>query len=282
MSFNQEILSGNNPNGANGHDSGNINVGEIERVVCAIAGGALAVYGFRSRTLKGLLLTVAGTALLHRGATGHCNTYDLLGITTNGDNTHGETSEPVAKDIHIEKSITIGKSPSELYSFWRDFENLPKFMAHLESVRCVGLNRSHWIAKGPAGKLVEWDAEVYNEKPNELIAWRSLEGEVTNAGSVRFEDVGERGTVVRVVLNYNAPGGKLSAFVAKLLGGEPGQMIEDDLRRLKQILEAGEIASVEGQPSGRDSEAEPIARTPEPSIENAGDPVKSRAASSLS
>ncbi|HWN09923.1 MAG TPA: SRPBCC family protein [Pyrinomonadaceae bacterium] len=280
MSFNQEILSANNPNSANRDESGNINVGEIERVVCAVAGGALAVYGFRNRTLKGLLLTVAGTALLHRGATGHCNTYDLLGIRTSGDKTRNETSEPVAKDIHIEKSITIGKSPSELYNFWRDFENLPKFMTHLESVRCVGLNRSHWIAKGPAGKLVEWDAEVYNEKPNELIAWRSLEGEVTNAGSVRFEDAGERGTVVRVVLNYNAPGGKLSAFVAKLLGGEPGQMIEDDLRRLKQILEAGEIANVEGQPSGRDSQARP-ARTPETPIENTGEQVKSRAATSL-
>ena len=279
MSFNQEILSTNNTGIR--RESGNINVGEIERIVCAIAGGALAVYGFRNRTLKGLLLTVAGTALLHRGATGHCNTYDLLGITTNNNATAVDAPAPVAKDIHVEKSITIGKSPSELYTFWRDFENLPKFMSHLESVACVTPNRSHWIAKGPAGTRVEWDAEVYNEKPNELIAWRSLEGEVTNAGSVRFEDAGERGTVVRVVLNYNAPGGKLSALVARLLGGEPGQMIEDDLRRLKQILETGEIASIDGQPSGREPGARPLPKTSEPSTDNVVEPAKSRAATNL-
>ena len=277
MSLNQQLLSENHQR----EGAQNINVGEIERIACAVAGGALAVYGFRSRTLKGLLLTLAGTALLHRGATGHCNTYDLLGITTNNDNSTGDTAAPVAKDIHVEKSITIGKSPAELYSFWRDFENLPKFMGHLESVACVTPNRSHWIAKGPAGTRVEWDAEVYNEKQNELIAWRSLEGEVTNAGSVRFEDAGERGTVVRVVLNYNAPGGKLSALVARLLGGEPGQMIEDDLRRLKQILETGEVASIDGQPSGRASGARPVANTPEPSSEKIVEPAKSRAAKGL-
>jgi uncharacterized membrane protein len=269
MSFNEQVLSNNYQ--ASRTDNDGINIGEIERVVCAVAGGALAVYGFRNRTLGGLLLTVAGTALLHRGVTGHCNTYELLGIATNNDGEATATSEPVAKDVHVEKSITIGKSPEELYSFWRDFENLPKFMDHLESVSCVSTNRSHWVAKGPAGKRVEWDAEVYNEKPNELIAWRSLDGEVTNAGSVRFESAGERGTVVKVVLNYNTPGGKLSAFVARLLGGEPGQMIEDDLRRLKQILETGETASVEGQPA-----------EPDQTTENAeSGPEKSRAATSL-
>jgi uncharacterized membrane protein len=236
MSFNQEGLTGDYEGSRT--NTSNINVGEIERVVCAVAGGALAVYGFRRRTLGGLLLALAGTALLHRGATGHCNTYELLGISTT-DEKVDEGAGPVAKDIHVEKSITIDKSPEELYSFWRDFENLPRFMTHLESVTCVSPNRSHWVAKGPAGSRFEWDAEIYNEKPNELIAWRSLEGEVTNAGSVRFEPAGEGGTIVKVVLNYNAPGGKLSALVAKLLGGEPGQMIEEDLRRLKQILETG-------------------------------------------
>ena len=247
MGFSEEVLSDNYQGSR--PDNNNINVGELERVACAIAGGALAVYGFRSRTLNGLLLTLAGTALLHRGVSGHCNTYDLLGITTNNETAVKDTTPPVAKDIHIEKSITIGKSRSELYNFWRDFENLPQFMSHLESVACVTPNRSHWVAKGPAGTRVEWDAEVYNEKPDELIAWRSVDGEVTNAGSVRFDDAGEHGTVVRVVLNYNTPGGKLSAFVAKLLGGEPGQMIEDDLQRLKQILEAGEGTDVTGQQS---------------------------------
>lgn len=254
-----------------------INIGEIERLASGIAGGALTIIGLRRRSIAGLGLTLAGTALLHRGVSGHCNIYELAGIGTNS--VSGEV--PVAKDVHVEKSIVIDKSPEELYRFWREFENLPRFMEHLESVTCTGLNRSHWIAKGPAGKNVQWDAEIYNDKPGEMIAWRSLEGsEIVNAGSVRFTALGERGTEVKVVLNYNVPGGKVSALLAKLLGREPGQMIADDLRRLKQILETGEVATTEGQPSGRDPEAVPykaVAATPRETP--AKQPAKSRAAS---
>lgn len=253
MSLNSEVL----PQSSDKSSSlSGINVGVAERFACAIAGGALAAYGLRRRSAGGLILTLAGAALLHRGGTGHCNTYQALGITTAhaSDHSAGEHDRGVARDIHVEKSIIIDKSAEELYSFWRDFENLPRFMDHLESVNSVGFNRWHWVAKGPVGTRPEWDAEIYNEKPNELIAWRSLEGTVTNAGSVRFEPASdERGTQVKVVLNYNAPGGKVSALLARLFGQEPGQMIEDDLRRLKQIFETGEIATVEGQPAGRDA-----------------------------
>lgn len=252
-----------------------VNIGEIERLASAIAGGALAVYGLKKRSAGGLCLTLAGTALLHRGVTGHCNTYQLLGITTN--NTSSNTAE-VARDVHVEKAIVIDKSPEELFSFWRRFENLPRFMKHLKSVSCSGLNSSHWEAEGPGGKLVEWDAEIYNEKPNELIAWRSLEGaDIVNAGSVRFKSLGVRGTEVRVVLNYNVPGGKVSALLAKLFGSEPGQMIADDLRRLKQILETGEAATTEGQTSGRDPEARP-SRPDDSQTRKEVQPPKSRAA----
>ena len=254
MSLNSEVLSKSSDKSSS---SSGINVGGIERLTCAIAGGALAAYGLRRRSAGGLILTLAGAALLHRGGTGHCNTYQALGITTThaGDHHASEDGRGVARDVHVEKSMIIDKSPEELYSFWRDFENLPRFMDHLESVNSVGFNRWHWVAKGPVGTRPEWDAEIYNEKPNELIAWRSLDGTVTNAGSVRFEPVpGEQGTQVKVVLNYNAPGGKVSALVAKLFGQEPGQMIEGDLRRLKQILETGEIANVEGQTSVRNAE----------------------------
>ena len=152
-------------------------------------------------------------------------------------------------------------------------------MKHLESVTCTGINRSHWVAKGPGGKNVEWDAEVYNEKPNEMIAWRSLEGsDIVNAGSVRFKPLGARGTEVKVVLNYNTPGGKVSAFLARLLGHEPGQMIADDLRRLKQILETGEAATIEGQPSGRDPQAVPYEAGSRKVTEQ---PVKSKAATTV-
>ena len=224
-------------------NSNGINVGSMERWACAIGGGALTIYGLRRRTPGGLLLTLAGAALLHRGTTGHCNTYQAFGITTAEK---GDDAPPIARDVHIEKSITINKPAEELYRFWREFENLPRFMRHLESVSPVSLDRWHWVAKGPLGTRVEWDAEIYNEKPNELIAWRSLEGaDVTNAGSVRFTP-SARGTHVKVNLNYNAPGGKVSALMAKLFGQEPGQMIEEDLRRLKQVLETGEIATGSG------------------------------------
>lgn len=262
MSLYSEVFSSNTTNtshkslSSNGDNRGGVNVGGIERLVCAIAGGAMAAYGLRRRSASGLILTLAGAALVHRGGTGHCNTYQALGISTDHSSDHkgSERGADVARDVHVEKSIIIDKSPDELYSFWRDFENLPRFMDHLESVNSVGFNRWHWVAKGPVGTRPEWDAEIYNEKPNELIAWRSLAGTVTNAGSVHFEPApGERGTQVKVVLNYNAPGGKVSALLAKLFGQEPGQMIEGDLRRLKQILETEEIASVEGQTSGRDA-----------------------------
>jgi uncharacterized membrane protein len=285
MTANSDVLSNNTSEESSASDNANgsgINVGGVERVVCAIAGGALAVYGLRKRSISGLGITLAGAALLHRGAAGHCNTYQALGISTAKNTTH---HADVARDVHIEKSIIIDKSPEELYSFWRQFENLPRFMDHLESVNSVGFNRWHWVAKGPAGVRLEWDAEIYNEKPNELIAWRSLDGNFINAGSVHFEPApGERGTMVKVVMNYNAPGGKVSALLAKLFGQEPGQVIEEDLRRLKQILETGEVATIEGQSSGRHatkisndnaSASQPVTASMTP----ASDAEKSRAAS---
>jgi uncharacterized membrane protein len=133
-------------------------------------------------------------------------------------------------------------------------------MRNLESVTELDGTRSHWVAKGPAGARVEWDAEIYNEKENELIAWRSLENaDVVNAGSVRFQPGPTgHGTFVRVSMNYNPPAGKVGATLAQLLGAEPAQLIKEDLRRLKQVMEAGEIATIDGQTSGRAADAEPI------------------------
>ena len=160
---------------------------------------------------------------------------------------------------HVRKSIVVNKSPEELYSFWRNFENLPQFMPHLESVRQTGANRSHWVAKGPAGSNVEWDAEIINETPNELIAWRSLEGaDVDNAGSVRFERApGGRGTVVKVEFQYRPPAGKIGSIVAKLFGQSPEKQVKVDLLRFKQLMETGVLTLTEGQPAGRASSTSP-------------------------
>jgi uncharacterized membrane protein len=145
--------------------------------------------------------------------------------------------------IEVTESITIKRPRHEVYGFWHNFENLPRFMAHLESVQVLDDRRSHWKAKAPAGTTVEWDAETIEDRPNELIAWRSLpEADVPNSGLVRFKDApGNRGTEVQVELRYQPPGGKLGSLLAKLFGEEPQQQVKGDLRRFKQVMETGEI-----------------------------------------
>lgn len=217
-----------------------VNISSLERWIFGLGGGTLAVYGLSRRSPAGLLLTALGAGLLHRGVTGHCDLYHTLGYNTAESKPQ---SEPVARDVHIETSVTIDKQPSEIYQFWRQFENLPRFMKHLESVKQLSDSRSHWVAKGPAGETAEWDAEIYNEKENELIAWRSLPGaDVVNAGSVRFEPAANGvGTEVKITMNYNVPGGRVTNAAAKLLGQSPEQLIEADLQRLKHLLESSDF-----------------------------------------
>jgi uncharacterized membrane protein len=144
--------------------------------------------------------------------------------------------------IHVVRSITVNRFPEEVYRFWRDFENLPRFMAHLDSVTVKG-RRSQWRAKGPAGTTIEWEVEIVGDRPNEFISWASCSGaSVENEGFVSFlKAPGDRGTEVRVELQYRPPAGALGAAVAKLFGREPGQQIAGDLRRFKQVIETGEV-----------------------------------------
>jgi uncharacterized membrane protein len=157
--------------------------------------------------------------------------------------------------INVKKTIVINRPANELYREWRDFQKLPGFMKNLESVEVTTDNRWRWTARGPAGKTIQWDAEIVDDKPGERIAWRSLEGaDVNNSGSVRFEPApGERGTLVNVEMQYSPPAGVLGAAVAKLFDRAPEQEVEEDLRRFKQMMETGEIITTEGQPAGRSS-----------------------------
>jgi uncharacterized membrane protein len=159
------------------------------------------------------------------------------------------------RGVNVEEVVTINAPAAQLYRFWRNLEQLPRFMDHLVSVREYDERRSHWVAKAPGRRTVEWDAEIINEIPGELLAWRTLEGsDVVSAGSVRFKPASHgRGTEVHVRLQYDPPAGKLGATVAWLLGHEPSQVIREDLRRFKQLLEAGEVPTTKGQPRGTQS-----------------------------
>jgi uncharacterized membrane protein len=154
--------------------------------------------------------------------------------------------------LQVSKSVTIKCPREEVYRFWRNLENLPRFMIHLESVKVTGDGRSHWTAKAPAGTQVEWDAEIVTDQPGTLLAWRSVAGSVVpNEGTVRFADApADRGTEVRVALQYDPPAGGVGAIIAKLFGEEPGQQIADDMRRFKQVMETGEVVRSDGSLEG--------------------------------
>jgi uncharacterized membrane protein len=226
------------------------NVAETERWLSLIGGGLLTIYGLSRSNLSGVGLAIAGGALVHRGATGHCALYRALHVSTKE---HGEAAAVGAgRGVKVVRAATIQKPAKDLYAHWRDFDNLPRFMQHLVSVQVDGL-RSHWVAHAPAGMTVEWDAEIVTDEPGRLIAWRSLSGsQIATAGSVHFTPLShDRGTEVRVTLKYDPPGGQLGSWLAWAFGEEPGQQIREDLRRFKQWMETGEFATVEGQPACR-------------------------------
>ncbi|MBN3943083.1 SRPBCC family protein [Nostoc sp. NMS9] len=214
---------------------------EVERWASLIGGGAMVLMGLKRGSLRGALTALAGGGLIYQGATKQSTiqqAQEAIGIN---------------QPIKVEKTVTINKSAEELYRFWHNFENLPTFMKHLKSVKVYNEKRSHWIANAPLGNSVEWDADILEDRENEFISWASVEGaDVDNSGFVRFKKApGDRGTEVKIVLEYNPPGGALAATVAKLFGEEPEQQIGDELRRFKMLMEAGEIATTEGQSSGR-------------------------------
>ena len=232
-----------------------VNVAGVERWASALGGAALTAYGIRQlrdRSVPGAVMAAAGTALIYRGATGHCAVYATAGISTADGRDETKQALGGARGVHVEQVFTINRPADELYAFWRNFELLPLFMDHLVEVRRLDDCRSHWVARAPAGRTVEWDAEIINEIPGELIGWRTLDGaDVVSAGSVRFRTAPwGRGTEVRVRLQYEPPAGKVGAAVAWLLGHEPSQTIQEDMRRFKALMEAGETPTTEGQARG--------------------------------
>jgi uncharacterized membrane protein len=212
-------------------------VGDTERAVSAIAGGALAVYGLRRGSLGGLLLAGIGAALGYRGLTGHCGVYERLGIDAGGARwTVGNVG------IKIDKEIHVNAPPERLYGIWRNFENLPRILSHVERVDVRSPTRSGWTVKAPVS--VSWDAELINDTLNELIAWRSVgRSPVDHAGSVRFEPAGDGGSRVQVSLQYDPPGGRIGHAVASLFAEDAGSQVEHDLAEFKRAVEEGRLAA---------------------------------------
>lgn len=227
------------------------------------------------------LLTTSLVGTKHNAARLGVATTAVLGVTaldakTALDVTRARRGEDIERaGVDVTHSITIHAQPSEVYAFWRDFSNLPKFLAHLESVEVRGDGKSGdgksrngtslWRAKAPAGMSVEWEAEITKDEPNALIEWRSLPGSIVpNCGRVRFEKApGNRGTEVHVALTYEPPGGSVAAIVAKLFGEEPKQQIKSDLRRLKQVIETGEVIRSDASIHAGRHAAQPAGDAPE-------------------
>ncbi len=209
----------------------------VERWASLIGGGALTAWGIKRvvdhRTPGSIGMTAVGGLLL----------------------ANGFLPRERQRGVHLETSFTINKPAEELYRFWRNFENLPRFMNHLESVKTTGARTSRWTARAPAGASFSWDAEITDERENQWIAWRSLPGsQVDHSGSVRFRQApGNRGTEVTVAINVEPLGGPVANYLAYVLGPVPERQIREEIRHFKQLTECGEIPTTDGQPSGRRS-----------------------------
>lgn len=216
---------------------GETNVGDTDRLISLVGGGALALLGLSRRSVGGIALAAAGGALIYRGVTRRDPIYERLKISTTSKNRAPNSSVAHLASLRVERSITINKPAEEIYRFWRESSNLARFQTNLESVSETGPNRQHWVAKGPGGKKLEWDAEIITDKPGELIAWRTLEGaDVPSAGSVQFRSAGG-GTEVKVEMQYQPPAGVAGDLVAKISGDDPDKQVQQNLEELKRLME---------------------------------------------
>lgn len=218
------------------------NMGTTERVISGAIGAALVAGGLRRRSAAGAIASLLGGAFLFRSATGHCPVKARLIQGEPGSGQAESAVLPHGEGYAMEESIVVARPARALYDFWRNFENLPRFMDHLYAVTRVDETRSRWVAEGPAGQRVEWEAEIIHDDPGARIGWRSLPGsEVTHAGSVQFLPAPDgNGTEVRVHLRYEPPLGLAGKLIAKVFRKEPETQIAKDLERFKELMEVGE------------------------------------------
>lgn len=212
------------------------NVGPKERVGSILAGGALIAVGLSRTGVTRSLLLGAGAGLLVRGATGHCPLYQQLGV--DHVDRRQRDGVPGNQGLRIEYTVEVKCPAPELYQFWRNIEQLPRILRHVELVEPVDAWHSHWVARGPLGPPLEWDAEIINEHENELIAWQSVHGaSLQNAGSVRFDWLADMLTHVKVCIELQPVGGTAAFALARLFGTDPQRELEEDLERFKDFAE---------------------------------------------
>jgi uncharacterized membrane protein len=217
------------------------NVSSAERWISLVGGGALMVLGFDGRG-PSLLSALLGGGLIYRAATGHCPVYQALGVSMS-DSTAEQSVIAAGHGTKVEHALTVHKSPQDVYRIFRDFELFPRFMANVVDVDTTTDGRSHWVARGPMGTTVEWDAEIVADTPGRVISWKSLDGsDVDTAGSVHFRELGGGDTEVRIALKYDPPAGKVGSAVASLFGKDPEQEIREDMARFKELVETGRLS----------------------------------------
>jgi uncharacterized membrane protein len=221
-----------------------VDLAQPERVASTVAGGLLLLFGLRNPSPSGMLLGALGAGLLYQGAAGR-NVVQSV-----------RTGQPLIAEpqgVRVKKSLTVNRSPEDVYAFWRNLENLARFMPSVRAVQRHGGGRSHWVVKGPRGTVLKWDAQITVDRPNEMIAWQTVPGgSLDHRGYVKFVPAaGGRGTEVHVALEYQPPGGEVGKLLGSLLGPVTEQQIQEQIRHFKNILEAGEIPTNKGQASGR-------------------------------
>lgn len=228
-----------------------VNISQTERWLTLAAGAGLVVAGMRGRSTMALLTALGGAYLIYRANTGHSPLYARLGV-----------SKGNAPTLELKGQTTVFCGREEAYRFWKDFDKLPQFMQHLAEVKSLGMGRSRWVARAPGKFMLVWDAEIVEDRAGERIAWRSLPGgDVETSGEVRFvEAPGNRGSEVHARIEYLAPGGLVGEALAWLFRPITAERFHEDLRRFKQLLESGEIPTIQGQTSGR---LPPESRRPE-------------------
>ena len=222
------------------------NVNNAERIVSAAAGGALLAYGIENGGVTGTLMSVLGGAMLFRGATGHCHVYDAMGVNTKGNEPLGTQKSPFNRHalsgrVHVTETIRIDRPANQVYRFWKNFENFPQFMEHVELVTQNPDGTWHWVAKAPLGTSVDWDARLTSDIEDQKIGWQSTkDSQIPNSGVVEFVGTPDDATELTVTMIYEAPAGKFGQWAAWALGEEPSIQVAEDLQRFKELIERGE------------------------------------------